>query len=98
MTSPGYVGGRDNRRELGLRGGPEAVITDEAVMRFDDAGEMYVDTVHPNVTPEDVQDSTRWDLQFDDEVGETSPPTGKEIRPIREELDPNGVHTGGDAG
>ena len=98
VTSPGYVRGRDNRRELGLRGGPEAVITDKAVMRFDDAGDMYVDTVHPNTAPEDVQESTGWDLQFDDEVGETSSPTGEEIRIIREELDPNGVYTGGDTG
>ena len=96
VTSPGYVGGRERRRELGLRGGPEAVITDKAVMRFDDDGEMYVDTVHPSVAPEDVQESTGWDLQFADDVGETTPPTEDEIRLIREELDPDGVYTGGE--
>ena len=95
VTSPGYVGGREGRRELGLRGGPEAVITDKAVMRFDDAGEMYVDTVHPNVTAEDVRESTGWDVRFADDAGETTPPTDEEVRLIREELDPNGVYTGG---
>lgn len=95
VTSPGYVDGRDHRQELGLRGGPEAVITDKAVMRFDDDGEMYVETVHPGVTPEDVQESTGWKVQFVDVPKKTTTPTEEEIRLIREELDPNGVYTGG---
>ena len=95
VTSPGYVGGREGRRELGLRGGPETVITDKAVMHFDDDGEMYVATVHPSVDPEDVQESTGWDIQFADDVGETPQPTEEEIRLIREDLDPDGVYTGG---
>ena len=95
VTSPGYVGGREGRRELGLRGGPEAVITDKAVMRFDEDGEMYVDTVHPSADPEEVQASTGWDLRFADDVGETTPPTEEEIRLVREDLDPKGVYTGG---
>lgn len=95
VTSPGYVGGRDNRDDLGLRGGPEAVITDKAVLRFDEDGEMYVVSLHPNVSRETVQDATGWDLRFADEVGETRPPTEEDVRLIREELDPDGVYTGG---
>lgn len=96
VTSPGYVGGREGRQELGLRGGPETVITDKAVMHFDDTGEMYVDTLHPGTAPESVQQSTGWDLQFVDDVGETPPPMDEELRLIREDLDPNGVYTGHD--
>nr|WP_235853627.1 CoA-transferase [Halosimplex salinum] len=96
VTSPGYVGGRENRAELGLRGGPEAVVTDKAVMRFDEAGEMYVETVHPDSSREAVQDATGWDLQFADDVGETRPPSTDEIELVREELDPDGVYTGGE--
>jgi glutaconate CoA-transferase subunit B len=95
ITSPGYVDGREGRQELGLRGGPDAVITDKAVMRFDETGEMYVDSIHPAETRESVQDATGWDLQFGDDVTETPAPTDEELRLIREELDPNGIYTGG---
>ncbi|RQG87891.1 CoA-transferase subunit beta [Natrarchaeobius halalkaliphilus] len=96
VTSPGYVGGRDNRAELGLRGGPEAVITDMAVMHFDDDGEMTVDSIHPDVSKADVAEATGWDIQFASDLDETRPPTEDEIALIRNELDPDGVYTGGD--
>ncbi|WP_423747472.1 CoA-transferase (plasmid) [Haladaptatus sp. SPP-AMP-3] len=92
ITSPGYVGGRE---EMGLRGGPEAVITDKAVMKFDDSGEMYVDTLHVGVTRDEVQEATGWEVQFADDVTETPTPDDEEIRLIREELDPDGIYTGG---
>lgn len=95
VTSPGYVGGREGRREMGLQGGPEAVITDKAVMRFDEVGELYVETIHPSADREAVQAATGWDLAFADGVGETSTPTEKSLRIIREELDPDGVYTDG---
>lgn len=97
ITSPGYVDGREGRDELGLRGGPEAVITDKAVMKFDESGEMYVETLHPGVTREEVQEATGWEVQFADDVGTTPTPDDDEIRLIREELDPDGIYTGGDA-
>jgi glutaconate CoA-transferase subunit B len=94
VTSPGYVDGRKGRTERGLRGGPETVITDKAVMKFDDSGKMYVDAVHPASTREQVQSATGWEIQFADEVTETQSPEPEEIQVIREELDPNGVYTG----
>lgn len=96
VTSPGYVGGREGREELGLRGGPEAVITDKAVMRFDESGEMYVASVHPSSSREAVQAATGWDLQFAEDVTETEPPGADELALIREDLDPDGVYTGGE--
>ena len=94
ITSPGYVGGRENREELGLRGGPEAVITDKGVMRFDDHGEMYVDSLHPGVTEGTIQEATGWNLHIPDDTDETTPPTDREIELIRTELDPEGTYTG----
>ena len=94
VTSPGYVGGRENRERLGLRGGPEAVITDMAVMRFDEAGEMYVESLHPGVDRETVHSATGWDLQFASDLTTTEPPTDREIDLIRDELDPDGIYTG----
>jgi len=95
VTSPGYLDGDTSREELGLRGGPEAVITDLAVMRFDDDGEMYVESLHPGVSREDVQAATGWELSFADETGTTETPTTEEIRLLREELDPDGLYIGG---
>ncbi|MCD2201677.1 CoA-transferase subunit beta [Halobacterium sp. KA-4] len=94
VTSPGYVDGREGREELGLRGGPEAVITDKAVMKFDEGGEMYVETLHPGVTREDVLDATGWEISFADDLGETPTPDAEGIELIREDLDPDGVYTG----
>jgi glutaconate CoA-transferase subunit B len=95
ITSPGYVGGRDSRNDLGLSGGPKAVITDMAVMQFDETGEMYVETLHPEVTREEVQKATGWSIRFAEDVKETPTPDEDEIRLIREELDPDGIYTGG---
>ncbi|GGL67342.1 CoA-transferase subunit beta [Halocalculus aciditolerans] len=89
VTSPGFVEG--GREEKGLRGGPEAVITDKAIMAFDD-GEMYVDSLHPGVTRAEVADATGWDVDFADDVTETPPPTDDELAIIREDLDPDGVY------
>ncbi|MFC6837939.1 CoA-transferase subunit beta [Halomarina ordinaria] len=93
VTSPGYVDGRRGREELGLSGGPEAVITDLAVCRFDDGGEMYVDALHPTTTREEVRAATGWEIPFADDYGRTSEPTDEEVRLIREELDPDGLYT-----
>lgn len=94
VTSPGYRGGRDGRAEKGLRGGPEAVITDKAIMNFDEHGEMYVDTIHPDASEESIQGATGWELTIPDDVGSTPQPGNEEIELIREELDPDGIYTG----
>lgn len=91
VTSPGHVTPTgETREELEFTGGPHAVITDKAVLRFDTDGEIYVDTIHPGVTRETVQDSTGWDVRFADDVRETPAPTADELRILREDLDPDG--------
>jgi glutaconate CoA-transferase, subunit B len=93
ITSPGFVDGREGRKELGLDGGPEAVITDLAVCRFDERGEMYVDTLHPNASREEVRAETGWEIEFADDLGTTPEPNEKELRLIRENLDPDEMYT-----
>lgn len=93
-TSPGYLDGRSSREALGLRGGPEAVITDQAVLRFDDTGEMILDGVHPDSSVEVVQEATGWDLKLGEDIEETPPPTAEELTLLRDELDPEGVYLG----
>jgi glutaconate CoA-transferase subunit B len=80
VTSPGYLRGKAERRRAGLAGGPNAVITDLAILRFDDAtGEMYLDAVHPGVGVERVLRETGWPLRLAAEIGETPAPTAAEM-------------------
>jgi len=85
ITSPGNGDGRGWRQRVGLpRGGPAAVITTKAVLRFGDDGEAYLDTLHPGVTRDDVLANTGWKLRVADGVRETTPPSAAELTAIRE--------------
>lgn len=92
VTSPGYLEGRKQREDVGLPGGPSAVITDKAVCRYDETGEMYLAEVHPGSSVDDVQSATGWSLNIGASVTETPPPTSEELRVIREDLDPTGIY------
>ena len=85
MTSPGYGDGQGWRKKVGLpRGGPSAVITTKAVLRFDENGETYLDSVHPEIEIEDVLASTGWKLQLAPSVQQTAKPSHEELQAIRE--------------
>jgi glutaconate CoA-transferase, subunit B len=85
ITSPGNGEGVGWRRKVGLvRGGPSAVITTKAVLRFGDDGEAYLATNHPGVTVEDVVANTGWKLKVAGDVHETQAPTEAELKAIRE--------------
>jgi glutaconate CoA-transferase, subunit B len=86
ITSPGNGEGAGWRRKVGLvRGGPSAVITTKAVLRFDDvSGEAYLATNHPGVPVEDVVANTGWKLKVASDVRETEPPNASELKAIRE--------------
>jgi glutaconate CoA-transferase subunit B len=91
-TSPGHVVGGRPRGWLGV--GPAVVVTGLGVYRFDEAtGEMYLASLHPGISLEEVQENTGWDLDVGDDLQETPAPTGEELRLIREELDPAGAYT-----
>jgi glutaconate CoA-transferase, subunit B len=95
-TSPGNLGGEQGRlrEEQGWLGrGPSVVVTDLGVYRFDASGEMRLSTRHPGATLEQVRAATGWDLQVDEPLSETAPPSADELRLIREELDREGVYT-----
>ncbi|MCU4802460.1 glutaconate CoA-transferase [Halobacteria archaeon HArc-gm2] len=83
-TAPGHLDGGDDREEAGFRGdGPSAVITDMAVFRFDDDGEMVLASTHPGVAVADVRDAVQWDLRVADDVVTTPEPTRGEIAVLR---------------
>ena len=85
ITSPGNGDGHGWRQRVGLpRGGPAAVITTKAVLRFGDDGEAYLDTIQPGVTRDDVMANTGWKLRVSPNVRETTPPNAAELTAIRE--------------
>ncbi|MCU0563296.1 MAG: ketoacid-CoA transferase [Desulfobacterales bacterium] len=89
LTSPGWLDGPEGRRKAGLTGnGPATVITDLAVMGFDDATrEMILEAWFPGRSPADVLER----MEFEVDVScarELEPPTERELRILREEVDP----------
>jgi len=91
ITTPGYIDGAGARERWGLPPGtgPEVIITNKAILRFDKAtGEAYLATYHPDTSVDEVRKNTPWDLKVADDVRETEPPTAEELRVLREVLDP----------
>ena len=85
VTSPGNGDGPGWRKRVGLsRGGPSAVITTKAVLRFGEDGEAYVASVHPGIEVEDVLGNTGWKVRLGNEVAQTPDPTAEELKAIRE--------------
>lgn len=85
VTSPGNGDGAGWRQRTGLpRGGPSAVITTKAVLRFGEDGEACLASVHPGVVIEDVVANTGWKLRVAENVAETPSPSAAELQAIRE--------------
>jgi glutaconate CoA-transferase subunit B len=99
ITSPGYLGGGREREALGLKGGPELVITDMGVYRFDPVShELVLTSIHPGITVEKVRENIGWNVKVASDLTETPPPNPEEIRIIRQELDPQGIFLRSKAG
>ena len=52
-----------------------------------------LDSIHPNVTVEDVKKEIPWELLISNDLKETKAPTEKEL-PIIHMLDPQGIFIG----
>ena len=100
ITSPGWripkwpSGEMVSKKEVygeHFRGGPSAVISNMAVFRFNDDGVMYLDTVHPGFTPEEVRDNCDFDLDISRCSGYTEPPTQEEVDLLYNKVDPEGI-------
>jgi glutaconate CoA-transferase subunit B len=100
ITSPGWIipkwpsGEMVPKKEVYgkfFKGGPSAVITNMGVFRFDDDGVMYLDTVHPGFTPEQVKDNCEFDLNISRCNGETEKPTVEEIDLLYKVVDKDGI-------
>ena len=95
LTTPGYLTGPGTREKAGLppNTGPYKIITDYCVLSFNkDTKEMEIESLHPGVTLEEVQDRSSFKISV--RVGLAPAPTKetteKELEILRREIDPNG--------
>ncbi len=95
VTSPGFLHGGTSRKDSGLlAGGMYRVVTDLAIMGFDEASKgMQIIALHPGVTIDQVQANTGFELEVAAEVETTTePPTVQELAVLRH-LDPERLYT-----
>jgi glutaconate CoA-transferase, subunit B len=95
VTSPGFVSGGDSRKKAGLSGGPGRVITDKAIYGFHpESKKMMLVSIHPGNTLEDVISTLGFQPIVPLQVPLTEPPTAKQLRLIREVIDPEKMYMG----
>ncbi|MBC7344623.1 MAG: acyl CoA--acetate/3-ketoacid CoA transferase subunit beta [Clostridia bacterium] len=99
ITSPGWRcsrfpgGEKVFREEMGMWGGPAAVVTTMGVMKFDpETREMYVESFYADldVTPEEIRANTGFDIDVS-RAEPCTPPTYEELELLRTRIDPERV-------
>ena len=95
VTTVGHYKGYNSRKSLGLRGsGPQCIISDMAVFRFDETSkELYIESYHPTFTLDQVQENLGYNVKVSPDVKETALPTPQELT-ILNEMDPGGYYLG----
>ena len=91
VTSPGHLTG--GRPDDWPGKGPAVVVTGLGVYKFDDSGQMYLASLHPGVTLDDVRANCGWEMTIADGVVTTTPPSREELGLIRDDLDPEGIYS-----
>lgn len=92
ITTPGYLTGGSAREEAGLPPGtgPYKVITDLAVMGFDNPDRrMEVESLHPGITLDEVQKNTGFELLVAADLAVTAVPDEVALALLRDEVDPH---------
>ena len=91
MTTPGYLDGPGGRERAGLPPGtgPHLVFSELGVFDFDEESKrMRLKAVLPEITKQKIIDETGFELLIPEKVVTELEPTEKELRIIREEVDP----------
>jgi glutaconate CoA-transferase subunit B len=91
ITTPGWLEGGDSRERSGLPlgTGPYRIITNMALMGFDEETKrMKVLSLNPGYTRKDVQDNCGFELLWADDLGDTPPPEAGELEILRNQIDP----------
>ena len=83
------VGFPEGKQSICEGAGPQCVITNLAYLDFDmKTKRMKLKTTHPGISSGQVKEATGFDLLIDKDLTETKPPTVKEIKLLREKVDP----------
>ncbi|MHA7220924.1 CoA-transferase subunit beta [Arthrobacter sp. RHLT1-20] len=92
-TSPSPAAARRVDPKVPTRGaGVTTVISELGVFKSDAAGELCLASIHEGVTVEQIRDQTGWPVKVLDGLTVTRPPTGEELRLLRDEIDPGRVY------
>jgi glutaconate CoA-transferase subunit B len=97
ITSPGYLNGKGARERAGLPAGtgPYKVITNLCILGYDeDTCRMRIESLHPGVSVEKVQENCGFELLKAENLEITPPPTAEELRILRDDVDPDGYIIG----
>jgi len=95
-TSAGYLDGAGGREQAGLRGkGPLAVVTDLGLLEPDPTGELVLTALHPGKNAQQAIENTGWPLRVAATLRTTEELTERELKILREELDPAGIYRKG---
>jgi glutaconate CoA-transferase subunit B len=86
VTSLGHGDGGDHRARLGVKTkGPTRLITDLCVFEPDPATkEMTVVSIHPGVTPDEIDRNTGWKVKYAADAAATPAPFAEELTVLRE--------------
>jgi glutaconate CoA-transferase subunit B len=90
ITSPGQRMRGRTRRELGMPGaGPVKIITDMGILEANaESGEMELAALYPGVTIDDMRGAIGWPLAVRSTLAPVDAPSAKELKLLREVLDP----------
>jgi glutaconate CoA-transferase subunit B len=88
FTSPGYLGGAEERARLGYRPGtgPKTLVNPLGLCRFDERGEMYIAALHAGITAEEAKTSFGWPIRVQEGHQVLPAPSADELEIVREEL------------
>jgi glutaconate CoA-transferase, subunit B len=86
VTSLGHGEGGDHRARLGVNTkGPTKLITDLCVFEPDPVTkEMTVVSIHPRVTPDEIDANTGWKVKYAANIAPTPDPSAQELAVLRE--------------
>ncbi len=97
ITTAGYLDGPGAREAAGLPPGtgPHKVITDLAILGFHEkTRQMQVESLHPGVTLEEVLRKNSFEIEAIHPLGTTAPPDARQLKTLREVVDPQGYIIG----
>ncbi len=86
------VGFPNGKKSICGGSGPQCMISNLAYLIFDEETKrMKIGTIHPGIELEEIKNSTGFELIIPDKLQITKPPTVKEIKLLREKVDPLGI-------